>query len=133
MSELHLDDAVNFLIGKLAHLCDTTIPQAQTRFQRAHGADVWIQSVADEYWSRQGKSIVNLTQDEQEPLVGPFYDAAWTLCRRGVLRPGNAVPAGQTGSQIGARFSGAPFYGDGYSLTGWGRTWVAKVASERVM
>jgi hypothetical protein len=131
MSDLHFDDALNFLIGSLAKLTDPAVPQAQTRFQRAQGSDIWIQFVANEYWSTRGKSVLNLSQDEQEPLVAPFYDAAWALCRRGVLRPGAAIPAGQVGAQIGQRFNAAPFYGDGYSLTAWGREWVRKISSER--
>lgn len=131
MSDLHFEDALNFLITSLAKLADPAVLQAQTRFQRAQGSDIWIQFAANEYWSARGKPVFNLSQDEQEPLVTPFYDAAWTLCRRGVLRPGAAVPAGQTGAQMGQRFNAAPFYGDGYSLTAWGREWVRKVSSER--
>jgi len=131
MSDLHIEDAVNFLIASLAKLVDPAVPQAQTRFQRAHGSDIWIEFAANEYWSARGKPVLNLSQDEQEPLAAPFYDAAWTLCRRGVLRPGAAIPAGQVGAQIGQRFNASPFYGDGYSLTAWGREWVRKIASER--
>lgn len=73
-----------------------------------------------------------MSQDEREPYVAPFYDAAWELCRRGVLRPAAAVPAGQSAAnQIGQRINAAPFFGDGYSLTAWGREWVGKAASER--
>jgi hypothetical protein len=131
MSGLHLDDAISFVIGSLAKLPDPAPGQAQTRQQRSQGSDIWIEFVAEEYWSQRGKSVINLSQDEKEPLVAPFYDAAWALCRRGALRPAAAVPAGQVGNQIGQRFPAAPFYGDGYSLTAWGREWVRKTASDR--
>ncbi len=75
-----------------------------------------------------------MAQDDKEPYIAPFYDAAWELSRRGVLRPGATVPAGQaSGNQIGQRLPSAPFFGDGYSLTAWGRAWVQRVASERAM
>lgn len=133
MTTIHADDALNFLISALAKLVDPEIKRAQTRQQRAQGSDIWILFVAAEYWGARGKSIINLSQDEQEPLVAPFYDAAWTLCRRGVLRPGAAVPGGQVGQQIGQLHCAAAFYGDGYSLTGWGRDWVRKTAAGRII
>jgi hypothetical protein len=129
---MHFEDALNFLIQKLAQIPEPGPGQAQARHDRARGSDVWIELISQEYWGTRGKPLVNLSQDEKEALVVPFYDAAWTLCRQGVLRPGAAVPDGQAGQQIGQRFAAAPFYGDGYSLTAWGRTWVKKSAEERV-
>jgi hypothetical protein len=49
----------------------------------------------------------------------PFYDAAWELCRIGVLRPGQNAPMGQ--GQIG----GGIYTADGYSITGFGYEWLA--------
>jgi hypothetical protein len=57
---------------------------------------------------------------EEEKLI-PLYDAAWELCRIGVLRPGEFAPRGQ---------SMARGFGDGYVLTKFGREWV-KQASRR--
>ena len=54
-----------------------------------------------------------------------FYDAAWELCRIGVLRPGHYAPMGQ--GQIGS----GQFSGDGYSITEFGHAWLAK-ADRRV-
>jgi len=131
MTTIHFEDAINFLITKLTELPEPGPGQAQARQQRAQGADIWIELASAEYWGWRGKPVANLSQDEQEPLIAPFYDAAWALCRRGILRPGAAVAAGQTGQQIGLRFAAAPFYGDGYSLTAWGRAWVKRIASDR--
>ena len=116
MTTIHFEDAVNFLIAKLTELPEPGPGQAQARQQRAHGADIWLELASAEYWSSRGKPLMNLSQDELEPLIAPFYDAAWALCRRGILRPGAAVAAGHTGSQIGLRFAAAPFYGDGFPL-----------------
>jgi hypothetical protein len=131
-SEMHFDDALNFIIDRLATVPGAGPGQAHARQQRAQGSDIWIDLISAEYWSAKGRSVLNLSQDDKEALVAPFYDAAWTLCRRGILRPGAAVPAGQRGQQLGqTQFAAAPFYGDGYSLTAWGRTWVRKSVSER--
>jgi hypothetical protein len=50
----------------------------------------------------------------------PFYDAAWELCRVGVLLPGQHAPKGQ--GQVG----GGIYSGDGYSITEFGATWLAE-------
>lgn len=49
----------------------------------------------------------------------PFYEAAWQLCRRGILRPGVSLPRQiQAGSEIvGSRFA----------LTSFGKTWLEQV------
>ena len=44
------------------------------------------------------------------------------------------MPAGQkSASQLGQLVNAAPFFGDGFSLTAWGREWVGKAAAERVI
>jgi len=130
--KLHFEDAVNFLIEELAKIPEAGPGQTSARQQRAYGSDVWIDLVSRQYWDSRGIQISNMSQDEIEPYVAPLYDAAWELCRRGVLRPAAAVPAGQSSAnQIGQRINAAPFFGDGYSLTAWGREWVRKAASER--
>lgn len=132
MPSLHFEDALNFLIEQLAKIPAPGPGQARARQQRAHGADVWIDLIGAEYWSLHQKPILNLEQDEKEAYVAPFYDAAWELCRRGVLRPGAAMPDGQSATnQVGQRINAAPFFGDGFSITAWGREWVKKAASDR--
>jgi hypothetical protein len=53
---------------------------------------------------------INTLREEQ---LRPFYDAAWDLCRIGVLRPGQVIPKGQS--------VGSGFVGDGYTVTAFGR------------
>lgn len=133
MADLHFDDAMNYLIDQLAKVPPPSVGRARAR-QSSHGADVWIDQISAAFWATRSVTQVFTTgdQDEKEPYVAPFYDAAWELCRRGVLRPGSAVAAGQTSTgQIGQRINGAPFFGDGYSLTQWGREWVKKTVAER--
>src|SRR6266851_1725423 len=51
-----------------------------------------------------------------------FYEAAWNLCRRGVLRPGIKA--------LGAQSAGE---GDGYSVTSLGRSWIAQGVSAPIL
>jgi hypothetical protein len=49
----------------------------------------------------------------------PLYDAAWELCRIGVLRPGEIAPRGMLA---------VPRLGDFYSITEFGRRWLKEAA-----
>lgn len=132
MQNVHSEDALNFLIEMLLAVPGPGLGQAKARQTRAQGSDIWIDLVGAQYWQARSVNFNSLSQDEKEPHIAPFYDAAWELCRRGVLRPAAAVPAGQSAvNHIGARENAAPFFGDGYSLTLWGREWIRKAASER--
>jgi hypothetical protein len=53
-----------------------------------------------------------------------FYDAAWELCRRGILRLG----------EISAQAQGAPRYtiADGYSITAAGRDWMRNATARHL-
>jgi len=134
METLHFEDALNVLIEQLTKIPHAGSGQALARQARAQGSDIWIDRVAEDYWRARGHPVNELQQDDKEPLVAAFYDAAWELCRRGVLRPGAAMPAGQkSAGQLGQLVNAAPFFGDGFSLTAWGREWVGKAASERVI
>jgi hypothetical protein len=134
MTNFHIEDALNFLIEQLATILAAAPPNALGRQRVAHGSDIWINDVCDKYWRAHGQVVTDMAQDEKEPYIAPFYDAAWELARRGVLRPGAAIPAGQTsGNQIGQRVPSAPFFGDGFALTAWGRGWVIATASERTL
>jgi hypothetical protein len=50
----------------------------------------------------------------------PFYDAAWALCTRGVLRPGIVQPREQ--------FQFAPIIGAGFLLTPYGQEWLSQIS-----
>lgn len=47
-----------------------------------------------------------------------FYAAGWELCRRGILRPGI--------TKMGAQATADGASGNGYSITPFGRTWIAE-------
>ena len=50
----------------------------------------------------------------------PFYDAAWNLCTKGILRPGVTYPQRQ--------FEYAGIIGAGFNLTPYGRQWLSQIS-----
>lgn len=87
----------------------------------AHGGDLWIPYVVQGYWQSQPEPVAS--DDLTDQHFQPFYDAAWELCRIGVLRPGEFAPRGW------ATDAGL-FSGDTFSITKFGRVWL-KDASQR--
>lgn len=123
MTELHVDDALNFLISELAALPEVKPGMMPGHGRRPYGSDIWISQIVEKFWLTQGIRIRDLPGTQNEEPAKPFYDAAWELCRRGVLRPGQVAPLGMASSGY--------FAGDGYALTKWGEQWVKKTAVER--
>jgi hypothetical protein len=79
-----------------------------------YGNDVWIAGIVRSYWtSRIDPNALTIEH------YLPFYDAAWELCRIGVLRPG---PRASMGYQ--AAGGGGTYSSDGYSITEFGCTWL---------
>jgi hypothetical protein len=118
-AEIHLDDAIDHLARQLAAI---PVPRGQLipPHQRPDGCDISVREIASVYWRPRGVQLS--MEPEHERYFRPFYDAAWDLCRMGVLRPGGAAPR--------QGIHGGGFQGDGYSLTAFGYSWV-KAASER--
>jgi hypothetical protein len=113
---IHTDEAFDVLIERLV-----AIPQFPTGFPSnprsgTFGCDVWIPDVAIGYWGRLDTTLGGDPSRLREEHCQPFYDAAWELCRIGVLRPGEAAPIGNSMSR--------GFHGDGYSITAFGRQWI---------
>jgi hypothetical protein len=119
---MHSDDARDHIVKALMVLHSPSDPKARQQRQSTYQCDLWIPYVVVSYWSAhdpaKGGDINTLAED----YVRPFYDAAWDLCRIGVLRPGQILPKGQA---MGAGL----FSGDGYSVTNFGWRWL-KDASE---
>ena len=109
--QLHVDDARAYLIRFLAHLQPG---------QRTKEHELWVHALAQSYW-RDRSVRLDGYGPEAETRARPFYDAAWELCRIGVLRPGMVAGLG----------SEPHFTGDGYTLTPFGREWVRKVAEDQ--
>lgn len=118
-----VEDALDYLVDMLREQGPPT---------KAYGYDLWLSNVTDRYAqqevSRQGGQSGLLggrpasTLYEWQPVsaeVSPaFMDAAWQLCRLGVLRPG-----------IRELNTQAVHDGAGYSVTEFGRSWLSEHAS----
>lgn len=87
-----------------------------------YGYDMWVPSVVTE-WVEQSRGLRGHEREmaaRQDSAI--FLEAAWEICRRGIIRPGIR----QTGEQAVAG-------GCGYSLTVFGREWLTDLdESQRV-
>jgi hypothetical protein len=55
----------------------------------------------------------------------PFYEAAWSLCTRDILRPGPVYPSNS--------FSHAPVIGAGFYVTNYGKSWLNRTSGFEVL
>lgn len=114
---IHTDEAFDFLIGRLAAIPEYKDPQlAASARNDNYGCDVWLPQIALAYWQASDNALAGYPANLRAEQCQPFYDAAWDLCRIGVLRPGQVAPLGTSMAQ--------GFHGDGYSITAFGRTWL---------
>ena len=114
---MDFDDAYEVLIKFLAALPESVGRDGPKA--RGHGGDLWIPHVVQGYWQSRPDPVVEL----EDRHFQPFYDAAWELCRIGVLRPGEFAPRGWA-------TDASSFSGDTFSITRFGREWL-KEASGR--
>jgi hypothetical protein len=82
--------------------------------------EVYLAVVADRYVRlhttvRPGLGVDNIV----EPIMGPFYSAAWALCRLGVLRPGPTPGRSHLFTQNHEE-------AQGYGITEFGKRWLAE-------
>jgi hypothetical protein len=122
---LHIDDAIEHLVGYLRE--EIAKPPQRTSLiavENKWRCDLWLPIVVAKFWQCRGHPTFTAEprqQQDGEPYYRPFYDAAWELCRIGVLRPGQ-------NAAMGNRMAGTEFQGDGFSLTEFGRGWVQTAA-----
>lgn len=119
MPTLHIDDAIEHLVGYLRDEITNPPPRLPVISESRYGCDLWLPIVVANFWRSRGHPT--FTADPRQPqdaaYYHPFYDAAWELCRIGVLRAGRNAPMGNMAAQ-------SWFQGDGFSLTEFGRGWV---------
>jgi hypothetical protein len=118
---MHFDDAFGVLIKYLAEVPESKGKVARAGHNQGHGGDLWIPYVVQGYWRSLPGPVV--PEDLEDRHFQPFYDAAWELCRIGVIRPGEFSPRGWS-TDAGL------FSGDTFSITRFGRLWL-KDASQR--
>lgn len=119
---MRAEEAFELLVNYLAQVAPSTNIHGQRRGNR--GADLYLPDLVRSYLepqvARAGNFIAGIDAIP-EAMIIPFYDAAWDLCRLGVLRPGSFAPMGQ----------GHPaMFGDHYVITAFGAGWL-KEASQR--
>ena len=118
---MHFDDAYEVLIKYLVAVPETKGSRTRAGQSQSQGGDLWIPHVVQGYWQSGPEKIA--AEDLQDHHFQPFYDAAWDLCRIGVIRPGEFAPRGWA--------TDAGLYsGDTFSITRFGRAWL-KDASQR--
>lgn len=112
-----IDDALRFIIGCIRH--------PQTEGYSTFGYEVFLPIVVHRYMKEvcQVTDHGFLANDPRAIALSPaFYEAGWELCRRGILRPGIR--------RMGAQGTAEGASGDGYSITQFGRSWLAAGSEE---
>lgn len=108
---MHVEDAVDFIVDFLR------APRRQDMYQ-TFGYEIKLEIVILSYL-KEIEHFPEYTQRAGDELRGRelapiFFEAAWELCRRGILRPSVQTLGGQGSAD-----------GTGYSLTASGRHWIA--------
>jgi hypothetical protein len=106
---LHIDDATAFLVDFLR--------RPRSGGYSSYGYEIYLPNVVSAYVSEVEKLPEHLSgvRDGARPreLSPYFYDAAWNLCRRGILRSSVKAFGGQSVGE-----------GEGFSITELGRSWL---------
>lgn len=83
-----------------------------------YGYDVYVPAIMRAYGAEEERLQWDDLERRIKELSPHFYAAAWELCRRGIIRPGIRRLNEQETRDGSA--------GNGYSLTPFGRTWLAE-------
>lgn len=108
-----LDEAIRF-IADFARA-----PARGRRQYPSYGYEIYLTNIIHAYRRDVDGVPENgfLGQGREAAEMSPvFYEAAWELCRRGILRPGL--------KQVGGQATDDGSSGNGYSITAAGRTWL---------
>lgn len=103
-----LEDATKLLIGFLRNPDHSSFG--------SYGYEIYLPAILITYLRSQGVQDTDRKLREISPV---FYNAAWELCRRGMLRPGVKYHGAQATADGGA--------GNGYSITPFGKVWLSEI------
>jgi hypothetical protein len=95
-SAMHQDDALDFLIERLAATPDHIGRSGSSNRLGSYGCDLWIPQTVQAYWQSR---LQTFSMDELgDEHFQPFYDAAWELARppHKVERQGRPRRGGET-------------------------------------
>ncbi len=112
MSAPNVDDCEKFIIGWIRN------PRHQFSL---YGYDILISEVIRAY-RKEEEGIESASPAQVDDYSPNFLAAAWELCRRGIIRPG----VSELGGQVTDNGSG----GDGYSITPFGKRWLAEETND---
>ena len=87
----------------------------------SYGYGCYLPNVMREYLASVAGAHPSDTERYLSRVSPPFYNAAWELCRRGILRPGITTHGRQATDDGGS--------GNGYSLTAYGEKWLQQAGS----
>lgn len=110
---LSVEDAHHFIVKYLRK--GPTVDR--TRWA-TYGYELYLPNVMRDYVLAQGSVPEHQVEGQLRPLSTFFYAAAWDLCRRGIIRPGI--------KELGLQATDDGAGGNGYSLTPFGREWLAE-------
>jgi hypothetical protein len=110
---MHQEDALLYILQWVR----TGSPSSYSNY----GYDIYIPNVIRAYLT---SSRVNQQEVERQvPNLSPvFLDAAWELCRRGIIRPGVR--------KIGAQATDDGSAGSGFSITPFGHQWIREAKDD---
>jgi len=117
--EIHFDDAFGWLVK---HLAAVLIGSQKPGYRPQHESDLWLPDAVRQFAAQRGLNVGECRGPEAELIYSPFYDAAWELCRRGILRPGKIIPRGVSMTSALA---------DSYSITASGKAWLNEHADDQ--
>lgn len=110
-----LDEAIVFTLTFLRDRAAANVREAGMRVTRAgshYGYDVYAPTVARQWALAETPGSGHWERAAQD-ASGVFFEAAWELCRRGLLRPGVRATSTQGVND-----------GGGYCLTSQGEAWI---------
>src|SRR5258708_812846 len=117
MTVVHLDDALSFVVEYI---------RSGQKDDDYFGYEIYLSRIVEAYLKGTGNwtPAIQYAQDhpQNRELSTAFFEAAWELCRRGVLRPSVRF-LGKQGSADGS----------GYSITAQGRLRIEKQTAETLI
>jgi hypothetical protein len=117
---MHIDDATAFLVDYIRN------PRDMGGYS-SYGYEIYLPHVVGANLVEVERSTLHHSQlrdsERARELSSVFYEAAWDLSRRGILRPGV--------KRFGAQSDGGG--GDGYCITSVGRSWIKSGATDDVI
>jgi hypothetical protein len=91
---MRMEEAYDAIVESLARVATLTPSDLENHRTSNSFHDLWVPNAAWNAMRSRDGGFVAFT-DMRDEQFRPFYEAAWELCRIGVLRPGAFAPKGQ--------------------------------------